>query len=225
MVGWILLGVFAALILLILFVPIRLCFRYGDQPELTVKIAFVPIPILPQTKKTEKKSTKPAPKKPKDPNKPGFIKNMKQQHGLAGLIAFLKEIIRLVSQLTGGVLKGLVLEHLDLFVSIGGADPAETAVTYGKACATIYPAVEALRVFLRHGRRRVEVQPDYFATKTVIRCDLVIRLRPILPIRHAIRAGFGFIRLLVQYKRKEALNMNTNNEKERALCPDNTQKT
>ncbi len=52
MTGWIVLAVIVALIALLMWLPVRVCVIYRDQPDVVLRIGFIPIRILPAKEKT-----------------------------------------------------------------------------------------------------------------------------------------------------------------------------
>lgn len=52
MTGWIILAVIAALIGALMWLPVRVCVTYRDQPGVVLRIGFIPIRILPAKEKT-----------------------------------------------------------------------------------------------------------------------------------------------------------------------------
>lgn len=201
--GWIILGAVLLFLLLLLLLPARVCFTYRTEPQLTVWAAFVPIRLIPAPEKPKKpKAKKPKPdrSKAKSDEKSGFLHDIRRDGGLSGLIAFLQKAIRLALWLVGRVAKRLVIEKLDLRVSVAAGDSAQTATLYGKVCAGIYPAVELLSTALGYESIRTEVVPNFMAEQSTVQCTLRIRLRLIWPVCYGLRALLRFVKLIIRQK-------------------------
>lgn len=232
MVGWIILSALAALIVLILLIPVRVCVHYGAQLALTLRVAFVPIPLIPPPPKANRpKPTPSSPAKAKktkksadseQKKKPNLIQTLKQEQGLSGLIDFFRRLASLALRFAGSVAKRIKIERLDLRVRISAGDSADTAMLYGKACAALYPSVAALLQVVKHRALHMELVPDFMSEQNHIQCILVLRLRVFWVIHYALRALGRFIQLLVRTKKASAAGAHS--ERKRCSCPKNPQK-
>ena len=231
MIGWIILGAITVFLTALMLLPLRLCFTYCEETEFVLRVGFVPIRILPAPEKqTHQKPPKPKKEKKKTTDaakKPNFFKQLHQSGGISGLLAFFKEVIRLVARLSGGVTRRLVLEQFDLYMCVAAGDAAQTAEQYGKACAVVYPAAEALCRIMKNKKRQTEISANYFAEKTVIRCKVRIRIYVGTLVYRALQAALGFVKLLFcqLIRNKKAALPEPTQKGSGQKCPDSTLKT
>ena len=195
----------AAVILLLLLIPVGADVSWKDDIIVKLKIAFVPITVYPPKpkkekpkKKQKKKETKEKPKdeKPKE-KEDGIIK----KKGLSWLIDFIKR----AAELAAGALKfffgRIMIKKLMLSIRVAGEDAAETAVSYGKTCAAVYPALGIIMGAARHRRYGVEIAPDFEENaKTQISLELKARILVLWLVALVIKYGIKGIRLMLEIK-------------------------
>jgi len=175
---YILLGI-AALITLLLSVPLIVQAEYGQELTLRVRWLFLRIPIVPakekKPKKKKKKKEKPEkekeekPKKEKDPNKPNVVQRFYQYQGIPGFIDLLKRTVEILKKFRHGVWLCFKIRKLHLQMLVTGGEPQDIVEKYGKTCAAVFPALGWLSSHLRtkRGGVKAHISPDFtgFAKK------------------------------------------------------------
>ena len=137
MSGWFVLGIIAAVFVLIGCIPVGVDARYHENAlALRLKIGFFTMQVLPakpKKKKAEAKKKKPAAKKqdakPAKPKKQFQMPKLTLQDILA--------LADLACDTLGNLRRKLRVEVLVLHVTLGGSDPAKAAILYGRAWALI----------------------------------------------------------------------------------------
>ena len=198
---YIILGILL-LIFLVLMIRVQVFFHFADEPQLTVKVLFYQKKLLPPPPKHGKKKEKPA-KKPKQEEtepkeneekesekKQSYLSKIKDKKGLSGLVSLLTDVARI----TGGLLKGLfshiVIHKLDVGIALNSGDAASTAVTYGKLCSAVYPAVNVIVAATVCKNWNVTLEPVFEGEKkTEVYADVYAHLRLIFVVWEAIKAG------------------------------------
>lgn len=210
---WITLGVLVLLAVL----PLGVSVKYNSDGPL-VRVILGPIKItvfpLPKKEKKEKKkkekeetpketkqetaepSNKPVP--PPEPKK----ETPKEEKGgsILDFLPLVKEVFRFLNVFR----KKLRLDVLELKLILGGGDPCNLAVNYGRAWAALGNLLPQLERFFVIKKRDLEVECDFTASETLViaRLDLTITLGRLLAavVVFAVRALIQFLKIL--YKRK-----------------------
>ena len=217
---WIALAVLAGLALL----PLGVRFRYdADGARLSVLIGCISIQLYPQKKKPKKEKAKkpkkqkkqspqpqpqPAPKpveqtlEEKYPNldkKPGRIPRTppsQEEPQEGGSWKDFLTLLPIARDFLNSFRRKLRVNRLDLKLILGGSDPCDLAVNYGRTWGAVGGLMPQLERFLVIRKRNVEVECDVTAseTKVIARVDLTITLSRIL----AVTLKYGF-RALAEY--------------------------
>ena len=186
LIGYVLLGLLALLVLLLV-VPVRLRVRYDTALAATLWVLFVPIRLLPkdETQKTEQQADKPQPKaeKPK-PKKKSLKESLSfEQHaaelkrnGVVAAALWLKEIADRVLTATDRVLNAVTVTRLFARADIAQDDAAKTALTYGRVCATVFPALGLIESKLTVKRQDVQIAPAFCEEQTRFCFDTRLRV-------------------------------------------------
>ena len=113
-------------------------------------------------------------------------------------------LVKTALDFLGDFRRKLRVKVLDLKLILGGDDPCDLAVNYGKAWAAVGNLMPQLERFLVIKKRNVEVECDFTASETLVdaRLDISITLGRLLAlvVRYAIRALKEF--LTIKKKRK-----------------------
>ncbi len=173
-VGGILL--FLALLLMLRFGVMFVC--YGKEPQLVLKIGFIPIrlDLKDIQKEAEERAEQPKEKKEK--------KNKKKKSEKAKEKKSVTEIIRVIKNGAESFFSKYKryarLDRYMLKINLGTDDPAKTAVLYG-AVAAAAGALHAFAMSVRKKRGRytveTEVKPDFLAEHTDIAIEIGFSLR------------------------------------------------
>lgn len=143
--------------------------------------------------KRRKKTDKPQPQVSK-------IKELKDKHGLRGLLDIFKEIAKLAGAAALKILKRVKIRELDIYAVAGGDNAAETALLYGEACAVIYPVVNMLKGICRCKKTGVMVDADYKAKESAAICQAVISIRPVYIAGYGLKFIFKLIPRLMKLR-------------------------
>ena len=201
MSGWFVLGIIAAVFVLIGCIPVGVDARYHENAlALRLKIGFFTMQVLPakpKKKKAEAKKKKPAAKK--QDAKPAKPKKQVQMPKLT-----LQDILALADlacDTLGNLRRKLRVEVLVLHVTLGGSDPAKAAILYGRAWALIgmlNPKLDRLFVI-----KKRDIQPvlDYNEKEMKVDAHLALTITIGRAISLAGRAGVRFLKLWLNKKK------------------------
>lgn len=160
-----LIAVLAALCLLflLLFLPVGIEMHFGDETVTDIRIGFIRKKADTSAPKKKKKEKKKKPKKEKKER----LKFGAREAGRA-----LTELLPQVKRAMTHFRRSLVFNPLDLQITVGGADPFETAKTYGYASAALYALMPLLEEACTVKRPHVVLLPDMNAEETKCRGEL-----------------------------------------------------
>lgn len=203
--GWLItLGVLVLLAVL----PLGVRLRYDAEGfRAAVAVGPLRIPVYPLPKKKPKKK-KEAPKKqenqsenlPKPPQPPKTDKDGKGTSG-GSLLDFLP-LVKLALALLEDLRRKLRVPRLEVRLVLGGDDPADLAVNYGRACAAVANLIPTLERFLVIQKRDIQVACDFTAAGTLVTAwvEVTITLGRLLLL--AVVYGIRVIREFLQIKKK-----------------------
>ena len=206
---WIALGA----VVLLAILPLGISAGYdGDGARLRVILGPVRLTLFPRHKK-EKKPARPAKKdtrekkqdaalpKPPQPPAPEPAESGKKRGG--SLSDFLP-LVKVALDLLGDFRRKLRLNRLELKLILGGGDPCDLAVNYGRAWTAVGNLMPRLEGLFTIKKRDVEVECDFTASETrvIARLDMTVTLGRLLRLAvvYGIRALREYLKL--QKKRK-----------------------
>lgn len=195
------LGGIIAFFILILSIPVHVSMHYGDKIYLTVRYLFVKLNILPLGEKKEKKPKKEKPKKekPEKPKeepqekKPNPILEMVKANGYDGMMEVLSNFGHILALYGGKLFKSIVFEDIEIYISVGTGDSAETAIKYGKTCQKVYPLLGFLCSNNLVKKYEASVEPDFLANNS----EGEFNFEFYLVIRKIINATLGMVFRLI----------------------------
>lgn len=206
--GWLItVGILTALAVLPL--GIRVC--YNDRGlRAAVRIGPVSIGVYPLSKKKAKQERpkKAAEKKPeseqqtlpKAPQPPKAEGEPKQETG-GSLLDFLP-LVKLAFRFLGDLRRKLRIKTLRLKLILGGDDPCDLAVNYGRAWAALGNLIPQLERWFVIQHRDMEVACDFTAAQTLViaHVEVTITLGRLLTL--AAVYGFRGLKEFIQIRKK-----------------------
>lgn len=170
------LGGIIAFFVIILSIPVHVSFSYGDKIYLSIRYLFIKLNILPAGEKKEKKSKKekknkkekPEEKKDEKPieKKPNPILEMVKANGYDGMMEVLSNLGHVLGLYGGKLFKSIVFDDIEIYITVGTGDSAETAIKYGKACQIVYPLLGFICSNNLVKRYDAAVEPDFLANES-----------------------------------------------------------
>lgn len=201
MSGWFVLGIIAAVFVLIGCIPVGVDARYHENAlALQLKIGLFTMQVLP----AKPKKKKAAPKKEKSAPKNAAAKPAKPKKQFQMPKLTLQDILALADlacDTLGNLRRKLRVEVLVLHVTLGGSDPAKAAILYGRAWAGIgmlTPKLEQLFVI-----KKRDIQPvlDYNEKEMKVDAHLALTITIGRAVSLAARAGVRFLKLWLNKKK------------------------
>lgn len=194
---WILIGVIALLVLLLV-TPLRIFLLYSGG-ELNYRVKYGLIPIFasdkPEKERKKPKKAEKASESGEKKKKSGAAGALMQMLGLPqlrsaasaknavkedGLLETVRAVLSALRSLLGRIgrlLKKGVFRRFDLTIRVADEDPAEAAFKYGQICAAAYPLLHLLENTLRFRRRKVEILCDDDLSQTEVEFSAQLNYR------------------------------------------------
>ena len=181
---------------------------------LWVKLGRFRIKILPGKPKREKKPKKPKkPKKKKEPKKPKKEKPPTPlPEKVGGALEYAQALLPIALEAAKGLWRSFRIDTLELELTAGSPDPADTAMVYGQASAALgalwYPLTRAFHV--KDGRARVNFDFDAQSMTVYAFAVFSLKLGNIvwIGLRAGVKALFGVLaarrRLKIKRRQRKA---------------------
>lgn len=204
--------VFLAL-LLIAVLPVGVLVQYDTGgPAVKIVAGPVRIQLLPREKtRKQKKDGKPKKKKPdkKAKNAPTEKKEAQEKQPLGGKWKDFLPFVKMGLHFLGDFRRKLRVNRLELRVTLAGGDPADLAITYGRAWAAVGNLLPMLERCFVIKKRDISVQCDFIAEETavfaVMEVTITVGRMCVLAVVYSVRALKEFVRLKNKKKAVQSL--------------------
>ncbi len=194
---YILLGLFV-LIGLLLLAPVHAQIGYRETLEVQVQWLFLRRKLLPEPEEPAEKPKQETSKSdgaPSKRNKSNALlekfRRFRAVEGFSGFLRLVQAFVRLTGTSAAALIRRLRIRDFDLYVLTGGEDAAAAAILYGKTCAVVYPAAEALFALAPCKRRRVSVDLDYGVKTPRAQLSADVSIRLIFLVYYGLRYLIG----------------------------------
>ena len=212
MVGWIILGVIVALIVVLLCLRVGVTASFGEELRVTAQIGPVKMQIVPPPEKKSKKAkpekTAKGEKKPKEKKKPDIHLTLEDIRG--GLHAVWQSIQGALRRAG----KRIRIDPLRLSFVFGDEDPVNTAQWYGWANSAMWAVMPRLEEMIHMPDPRIHMEMDFTATETKISGTVgaSYRIGDLLAIGFAalgpvLKFGIPFLKRQKAFKKAEAARL------------------
>jgi hypothetical protein len=167
------LAAIAMILIFLLCMRVKLCIGYSGDFDFKVKYLFFTFSV----KKQEKGKAKPKKEKPKTETKKPTIAQMRT------FIDLFERFWGVAKETVVKIKKKMRIDKLKIDFLAGGDDAALTAITYGEACAVIFPAVSALGELVKVKKQQITVNANFNGAAYLdFECIASMRLSSILAI-------------------------------------------
>lgn len=192
-----------ALLIFLLCCRIKIEIIYDGEFHYIVKYLFYKYRINSTDKgKNTKKNSAKKKKKKKKSKKPQAKKGQPFKIDINTVENFLEifsEIWKKTSSLIYKIRKGVTVENFVLDLTVASDDAAKTAITYGTACAVIYPVEALLEDLVRVRKKKLGIKADFNSTEG----SLGFYVRAGMPLGRALSVGIiGTIRVVAILSKK-----------------------
>ena len=210
MIALYIIGAVILVIAFLLFAPITFKLEYDEEFNARVRYLFISykIPSEENKKKPKKKKTKKNKKKKlkkKDKTKNGeekqsftqkniiIIKKAFKFKGFDGAKRIIALVAYAVTKVSRLVKRHLIIKELHVVMAVGSDDAAETATSYGKTCAYIFPSLGLICNTMKVRKYYADIYPDFIRTKNRAYIYANLKIRPIFVLGMGISSLFHII--------------------------------
>ena len=207
MVGWIILGVIAALIVVILCLRVSVTASFGDELHVTAQIGPVKLQVVPPPEKKPKKE-KPKKEKAAETGKQPVKEKKKLNLHLtaADIRAALSAVWRAIQGALRRAGRRIRINPMRVSIVLGDENPANTAEWYGWVNAAVWTVMPWLEKTVHMPDPQVHMEMDFNAVETKVSGTVGIsyRIGDLLAIGFA--AAGPLLRFLLPFlKRQKAM--------------------
>lgn len=206
-VGYILLGLLALLLILLL-LPVRARVRYDGALKVWAGCGPVNLRLLP--KKEGKKAAPKKPKKEKKKPQEGDGKKPKKKRTLS--LSEILDYVRVALDAVGKLRRRLRVPHLQANLVVGGKDAAAVALTYGRLAGAISSLYPVLDRNLRIGKTDISVDADFEKTKIEAIADVTLSACPLRMLFAVLLIGIAFLKVYLKNRKGKEQKGGKNNE-------------
>ena len=210
--------IFLLIVSFLLFCNIKFIVTFENEMSVCIKYLFFKFNMKKSSKeeenvnnKTDKKekinketnSQKEKNKKNKNKNKSNSkdkIKKIISEKGLSGFLKIIKNLLKILKNLSIYLLKRIYVVKFYLEVKVSQEDSAQTAIKYGQACAVLYPAMNFIFNNLKVKNRNVKIYPDFNSEKSSVYFSAIFKIRLIYILKAGLVAFFKFIMNFISLK-------------------------
>ena len=187
-------GALVAFLTLLLIVPLGVRFEYAQAGAVVhLRLGPISVKLYPAEKKSKAKKTKQRENKTDNFEK---VKKIKQGGSIKMFLPLAEDILKFLNVFRGK----LRVNYLNARVTLGGGDPADLAINYGRAWAGVGNLMPRLEQFLRIKKRDVQINCDFAADTTDIYVDVLatITVGRLLGVSvvHGVRILKKFIQII-----------------------------
>jgi len=180
----------AMILILIFFLPVNLIFEYDKFLIIKLKLFFFTFTLYKQSEGKKESDTEE--EKKTDSSAPHNIVKNVQKRGLLStlnlVIASLKSAGRIVKE----VLENVQINNLSFLLKVGGKDASSAALSYGKACSTVYTLLGYISSIKPIETYDVSVQPEFTSEKVRLKFKLDIMIK----IFYLLKVSFKYLKKL-----------------------------
>lgn len=158
--------------------------KFFNSVRKTVKKAFRRIKARLGIHKKSKKTKEPE-KKQKEKS---AFSQLYEERGFGGMISILWRVVSLAAGSFAKILRGVIVKQFDLAVTVRDSDAAAAAVSYGKWCTVLYPALAMALGATRRYNKNIDISVDFSGGETSAEAKLKLVVFPISVLIHALGA-------------------------------------
>lgn len=118
-----------------------------------------------------------------------------KENGIMAAAAWLKEIAGMVTTALSQIVDAITVRKFYADGEIAGEDAAQTALTFGKLCATVYPALGIIESKLKVKKQQVRLVPAFCSEETKFSFDVLINVSVWRIVVAAVRFGIEYYKM------------------------------
>ena len=127
------------------------------------------------------------------PKKDNILVAFYKNQGLSGVIQLLNDTVSAIGGMFGSIFRHFVFHELKLHITVGTDDSAQTAILYGKTCASVFPAMGLITTTCKVKDFDCRVDPNFFEPVKSAKFKVVLSTRPIFIINAVVVLAFKML--------------------------------
>lgn len=140
------------------------------------------------------------------PSKPATVKQnpirkIWNEEGIVGILSMVSNIFESANSAILTLIRGLHIYSFYVMIIVGGRDAADIGIKYGNLCCYYYPVKGLILNQMRVDNYDDYIQPDFIAPETEFEFQLIGSVSVGLLLKTAIKAGFTFLKNLINNKK------------------------
>ncbi len=179
-------------ILILLLIPVSFSLSFNESFDYTLKYGLIKIPLDSKKAKTDKRQEK----------KESYFKKLFREKGFEAAFSELCFYAKIFLEKILYLLKKIKFKIFNLKISVGGADAAKTAISYGVISSAVYYVLGFLDSNICLKIKETDISANYNSPTTKAEFNLKASLKPI----YAILAAFTLIKIILELKNKELVS-------------------
>lgn len=205
MIGWIILGVIALIIILVLCLRVGVRVEFGDALRITAQVGFIHMQIVPPPERAQKKLPKAQKNAPESAQKEPKKSRKKLDFHPTGadIRAALSAVWRAVQGALRRAGRRIRIDPVDVSVIIADEDPVNTAQWYGWACTAMWTVLPRLEELHQFPDPHVHLEMDFSATRTRASGTVGIRYRVGDMLAIGFAAAWPLLRFGIPFLRRQ----------------------
>ena len=179
-------------ILILLLIPVSFSLSFNESFDYTLKYGLIKIPLDSKKTKTDKKQEK----------KENYFKKLFREKGFDAAFSELCFYAKIFLVKILYLLKKIKFKIFNLKISVGGADAAKTAISYGVISSAVYYVLGFIDSNVCLKIKEIDLSPNFNSHATKAEFKLKASLRPI----YAFFIAFALIKIILEFKNKELVS-------------------
>lgn len=159
-------GIILLLFLLIALLRVGAEVRFGDALTVKLRIGPLRLTVLPAKEKKPKKAKKKKPQPESDAEAAPEKKRALPKFALSELRDLVSTVLSALGAMLRKTCKRMRIDPLEVYVTLGGSDPADIAQRYGYASAAMWALMPRLEQLFTIPDPSLHLRMDYSAPKT-----------------------------------------------------------
>ena len=197
---YVIIGIVIVLLILLLS-SIRINIEYHDTTKkVKINYLFFHYNILHKKNNKSKEKTKKDKKKSSKNKKQDLINTFKDLDNL-------KEILSIFFYSIKSFILKTKIKLINIDLSIAKDNACDTALSYGKICATFGPIINIILKKDKFRKCSIKIYPNFKETKTKVTANLKFKIRLLNIISLIVKAIFDFIKYYIKIKVKKGVKV------------------
>lgn len=184
-----------AFLLILTFIPVYINVTVKKELKINLKYLFIKVELF---KENNKKTTNS--KKAREKSSIESIRETFKTDNLSEFIDMIKEISKIAMGIFKRLFSHIIIDNIYMDIVVVGADAADTAINYGQACASIFPATNIVTNITNCKKKSISITPGFDEESSKIELLIKFHIKPIFVIFTAVVTAVNYIKWVMKTK-------------------------